>query len=516
MPFSISAGVGFIALFGVAVLNGIVLIGYLNQLEQEGVEDLRERILEAARVRFRPVVMTALVASLGFLPMAISSGAGAEVQRPLATVVIGGLLTATFLTLIVLPVLYSFQARRRAVKLGRQGAMLALLLLGIVPASFAQTPVLTEDAALELAQTQSAQVRLGQASREVVAAGGKGFWNPGETTIQWQQGQMNTSAFDALITVAQPLGRPWEVPTKRSGWEEAMASSEAALREASRDASLEVVSLYEEWYRCEAMKALSDSLLLLYDELLRIQQVRAEAGEELPFERGLAVTAQGQWQLRKSDCLRRQAQVIAALQRLLALEEAPLLPAGPGPDRLLTDSLEAIVGSFAQTSTHDRLFHEQAQQSLTLRVQKLQQSPALELGWFGQTIDGETGFQGAYLGVSVPLWIPAQSAQVQVEEARLSARQVQMELEEEAFRQKVNTLWADYLYQREALQLYQGQGQVQAEMIQRISLNRYRLGEVPFAEVLRLLSQTASWQEAGLEARYRLHLSILTLRFLTQ
>ncbi|HET7899185.1 MAG TPA: efflux RND transporter permease subunit, partial [Flavisolibacter sp.] len=106
MPFSISAGIGFIALFGVAVLNGIVLISEFNQLKQAGVHDIRERILKGTRIRLRPVLMTACVASLGFLPMAISNGAGAEVQRPLATVVIGGLLTATFLTLFVLPVLY--------------------------------------------------------------------------------------------------------------------------------------------------------------------------------------------------------------------------------------------------------------------------------------------------------------------------------------------------------------------------------------------------------------------------
>ena len=106
MPFSISAGVGFIALFGVAVLNGIVLIGQFNTLEKEGVSDVRERIIKGCMVRMRPVVMTALVASLGFLPMAISTGDGAEVQRPLATVVIGGLLTATILTLVVLPSIY--------------------------------------------------------------------------------------------------------------------------------------------------------------------------------------------------------------------------------------------------------------------------------------------------------------------------------------------------------------------------------------------------------------------------
>ncbi|MDR2836032.1 MAG: CusA/CzcA family heavy metal efflux RND transporter [Bacteroidales bacterium] len=106
MPFSISAGVGFIALFGVSVLNGIVLIAQFNQLEKDGITDVKERIIKGTLVRLRPVIMTALVASLGFLPMALSTSDGAEVQRPLATVVIGGLITATILTLFVLPSLY--------------------------------------------------------------------------------------------------------------------------------------------------------------------------------------------------------------------------------------------------------------------------------------------------------------------------------------------------------------------------------------------------------------------------
>lgn len=106
MPFSISAGVGFIALFGVAVLNGIVLIGQFNSFEKEGMTDVRQRVIEGCMLRLRPVIMTALVASLGFMPMALSMGDGAEVQRPLATVVIGGLLTATLLTLLVLPSIY--------------------------------------------------------------------------------------------------------------------------------------------------------------------------------------------------------------------------------------------------------------------------------------------------------------------------------------------------------------------------------------------------------------------------
>ena len=105
MPFSVSAAVGFIALSGVAVLNGLVMLTYIRQLRLRGV-DGEQAIIEGAMTRLRPVLMTALVASLGFVPMALATGTGAEVQKPLATVVIGGLIGATLLTLLVLPALY--------------------------------------------------------------------------------------------------------------------------------------------------------------------------------------------------------------------------------------------------------------------------------------------------------------------------------------------------------------------------------------------------------------------------
>ena len=118
IPFSISAGVGFIALFGVAVLNGVVLVAYIRKLQQERGLEPAAAAREAALVRMRPVLTTALVAALGFVPMAVATGAGAEVQRPLATVVIGGLLTATLLTLFVLPTIYGwFEPKRTEVEI---------------------------------------------------------------------------------------------------------------------------------------------------------------------------------------------------------------------------------------------------------------------------------------------------------------------------------------------------------------------------------------------------------------
>ncbi|RXP57072.1 CusA/CzcA family heavy metal efflux RND transporter [Lutibacter sp. HS1-25] len=128
LPFSISAGVGFIALFGIAVLNGIVLIEHLKELKAHGMDNVYERILKGTKERLRPVILTAAAAALGFLPMAISTNAGAEVQRPLATVVIGGLITATVLTLVVLPVLYALFETKK-IKLSRKGSPKTLILL---------------------------------------------------------------------------------------------------------------------------------------------------------------------------------------------------------------------------------------------------------------------------------------------------------------------------------------------------------------------------------------------------
>jgi cobalt-zinc-cadmium resistance protein CzcA len=163
LPFSISAGVGFIALFGIAVLNGIVLIEHLKSLKDQGMDDVNERILRGTKERLRPVILTAAAAALGFLPMAISTNAGAEVQRPLATVVIGGLITATVLTMIVLPVLYAiFDTRKFKIKKRKKGVSSTLvLLLLIIPAiSFSQQKSITLNDAISLAVKNNKQLNI--------------------------------------------------------------------------------------------------------------------------------------------------------------------------------------------------------------------------------------------------------------------------------------------------------------------------------------------------------------------
>src|SRR5690554_7851938 len=145
MPFSISAGVGFIALFGIAVLNGIVLIEHFKELKKEGMTDKNELIVQGTKDRLRAVLLTASAAALGFLPMAISTNAGAEVQRPLATVVIGGLVSATILTLVVLPVIFSWVEQKKELKMNKKGLAAILILLLSFQMKAQQNPLTVEE-----------------------------------------------------------------------------------------------------------------------------------------------------------------------------------------------------------------------------------------------------------------------------------------------------------------------------------------------------------------------------------
>jgi heavy metal efflux system protein len=218
MPFSISAGVGFIALFGVAVLNGIVLITECNRLKAEGHAYLKGIVLTATKTRLRPVLMTAAVASLGFLPMALSNGSGAEVQRPLATVVIGGLLTATLLTLFVLPILYLIFEKKTGTRLqipplsikSKMGVFLLLSILFSTPifSQNIQNQEITLQQAFDLAiknnpSLQTEKLKVKQSERLEQAA----FDLP-RTDFGAEFGQINSRAFDSRLSASQSFSLP--------------------------------------------------------------------------------------------------------------------------------------------------------------------------------------------------------------------------------------------------------------------------------------------------------------------
>jgi cobalt-zinc-cadmium resistance protein CzcA len=203
MPFSISAGIGFIALFGVAVLNGIVLIGYFNQLKSEGWENVLERVREGTKVRLRPVIMTAAVASLGFLPMALSNGSGAEVQKPLATVVIGGLVTATLLTLIVLPILYLLLEGSSKFKTSPKATILIAIGLCLGGNSASAQVKLTLRKALEIGLSNNLAIQASELEIRVQNQLKPTARELPKTDLNAMIGQYNTKSFDQNFSISQ-------------------------------------------------------------------------------------------------------------------------------------------------------------------------------------------------------------------------------------------------------------------------------------------------------------------------
>ncbi len=208
MPFSISAGVGFIALFGVAVLNGIVLIAEFNRLKEEGWSDVRKRVLMGTKIKLRPVLMTAFVASLGFLPMAISDGAGAEVQRPLATVVIGGLMIATFLTLFVLPILYILFEKDVKIKIKPNAIITAILFFGIVFNQANAQTTISLQAAIDTALKNNLTIKHEKLKSDYQRKIIKTSASIPQANVIGEYGQMNSYYIDNAFNISQSFNFP--------------------------------------------------------------------------------------------------------------------------------------------------------------------------------------------------------------------------------------------------------------------------------------------------------------------
>jgi cobalt-zinc-cadmium resistance protein CzcA len=246
-------------LFGVAVLNGIVLIAEFNRLKKEGLDDLKRIVIMGTKVRLRPVLMTAFVASLGFFPMAVSNGAGAEVQRPLATVVIGGLLIATFLTLFVLPVLYILfeKGGKEKVKITPSASIIALIIgISLSSTAFAQTPI-TLQGAIDTALKNNLQVRNEKLKSEYQQKLIKSAAQVPQTMVSGEYGQINSAYADNKFSIGQSFSFPTVYSKEKSllnnTWKSSVVSiaiKQAELKKDVANAYYDLVLLKSEKTTC--------------------------------------------------------------------------------------------------------------------------------------------------------------------------------------------------------------------------------------------------------------------------
>ncbi|GAB3884554.1 CusA/CzcA family heavy metal efflux RND transporter [Spirosoma agri] len=521
MPFSISAGVGFIALFGVAVLNGIVLIGEFNHLRKETELDLRARILRGTATRLRPVLMTALVASLGFLPMALATTAGAEVQRPLATVVIGGLLSATLLTLLVLPCLYwweqtaggtdTLKANQSAITGAASGklasGLLLLVLLGGSGSSVqAQVPQLTAgtlslDAALRQATANNGTARVSALNTAVQQTGRRSARDIGATNLTWTGGQYNGSSFDNNFTISQSLPNPKLIKQLGKLADANVRSSEVQARLTQNGLRAQVkAAYYDLLYLGERSKLLrsQDSLLVAFRAAT---ELRLKTGEGTSIEVATASNQLGELRnlLAQTEADREIAQ--SRLQTLLNTNQPLRIT-----DSLLTRrELPALTDSatLAQTPELALLRQQTDVAAQQTRVEQARLLPSFSLGYFNQsligtyvvnnqevTYGGGKRFQGVIAGIAMPLFTRPQRARVeaaqlgqQLSEASLTLAQRNLQGELRSLVQAIRKLQSSLTY-------YEQTGLPTANLLTSQANRAFRAGEIAYLQLSQALTQS--------------------------
>ena len=526
MPFSISAGVGFIALFGVAVLNGIVLIGYFNQLKEEGMESIENRIQEGTKVRLRPVVMTAAVASLGFLPMAISHGAGAEVQKPLATVVIGGLITATFLTLIVLPILYFYseQGMKGLKKLFRIVSSSAGMLLLASALNAQNPPMLDLQSAIDLGLKNNQQMQAALLGVEAQEALRGAALNLPKTNLNTTLGQYNTRAFDQNYSISQAFS-PFQYGPNRQLVE---AQVKASALEARMTRQEIILGIRQAWNIIQFRMAI-DQLLLRQDSLLqgfvRAATIKFEAGETNLLEKTTAVAKQ---QKLLQDIRQNATTVQMEKARLKALmgskTEFDIQP---------SEFIPLIVPAMTDSTTLSQnpallqaMQHVQVAEA-NLKVEKAAILPDFTVGYFIQSLTGNQDvngqpvfyngiprFQGFTASVAIPVFAgsykaKAQSAAIEMKAEQKNADYIQAQLVSE-FQQQLQQITA----LKARLKYHKTSALPNAEVIAANATKAYQNGDVSYMEYLQGLETALGIQTDYLQTIHDYNQAAINLQYL--
>ena len=516
MPFSISAGVGFIALFGVAVLNGIVLIATFDQLEKEGISDLKERVLKGTRTRLRPVLMTAAVASLGFLPMALSGNAGAEVQRPLATVVIGGLITATALTLMVLPVLYLLfmggGRRRNDANGGKANAPLivaTVLLIMIGGTSSAQEPMPMDTAIARALRTHPSMTAAELRVQEQDALRGTAFGLQ-PLNAQFSHGQtQGPYPKDIILEANTGFAFPTTIARRAAYLKESLHLAENEKLNTSAYVKESAGGAYLQWAMGLEQVRILQQLDSAYSSMAAFATKRFELGETGRLEKTSAQSRAEQVKVRL-----RQAQAdLVAYQVEVERWTGPLSGAVPVPEELLNTARAPDPGG-----GNDPLLLSLQQRTQVAeaewKLQRSQWAPSLQGGGFYQTFDGTSPFSGFLIGASIPL--PGSGQGGRTSAARLRSEIAAQELEA-ARRQRSSeraTTQAQLTQLRESLAFYESTGAALGATLRDDALRAYRAGEADYFQFTQGIEQAFQLNAEHLRVRYELALTVLHLRAL--
>lgn len=522
MPFSISAGVGFIALFGVAVLNGIVLISEFNSLKKEGVTDVQERIRKGTHIRLRPVIMTASVASLGFLPMALSTSAGAEVQQPLATVVIGGLITATLLTLVVLPVLYYYL--EKGVRLKPQPSILLLLMLagfgaGMPPAKAQQKPdsvkVLSLEEAVNTALKNYPSLQKAGQKVEQQEALQKTAFDFEKTNLYHQREETNGGSLAGVESygVQQNIDFPSTYVRKYQYRKEQTEQQKKYRNVTANELIAEVSMAYNNWLLAQSRLKLLQQQDSIYRDFKAAAGLRFETGATGKLEMLSAKSQAG-----KISVMLQQAQAgYRAAEKSLKSwlnTEGEIAPAPEGLYKF-SDTPLMQEGSLEQNPLLAYYRQNTEVAEALFKMERSQYLPGFNLGYSDQTINNQEGFYLYRFGLNVPLLFFGQKGRTQA--ARIEQSVAEKELEEQYL--SLERQWAAAMaaLQKAAasVKFYEEEGLALAEEQIRAAQFGYQAGETDYIAFIQNTAQALDLREDYLNSLQQYNRAVIELNRLS-
>lgn len=508
MPFSISAGVGFIALFGVAVLNGIVLIAEFNRLQKEGLTDLKRIVIQGTKIRLRPVLMTAFVASLGFLPMALSKGEGAEVQRPLATVVIGGLLIATFLTLFVLPILYiMFQKGISRNKKFKAASISILVLLGFSSqVAIAQTPISLQQA-IDTALANNLSLKNERLRTEYHKQLIKSGVSIPATTVFGEVGQINSSYTDTKIGLSQTISFPVVYKREMNLLDEIRKSS--VLNENVRGTLLkkQVAQVYYNLVHLQQKQELLQRHDSLFAGFLDKATLRFNKGETNILEKTTAENQRGQIALQLSQ-LQQDLELFQLQFQLLLNSNTQFVP--------IDESGFVKPVSVEDTSlpaSHPSLQFLQQQQQIAEAATKTEQSKLLPdltlsyniMGMKGMGADNKEynsvpRFQSVQLGLGIPIFNKGQKARINAFKTNEKIAVNEYESGVKNFENARRSAYVQYWKYENAVRFFESSALQNAKTITTAANLNFQNGEINYLEWVMLVNQSVSIQSDYIDA----------------
>ncbi|ESU27198.1 cation efflux protein [Flavobacterium limnosediminis JC2902] len=515
LPFSISAGVGFIALFGIAVLNGIVLIEHFKELKHEGIEDMNELILKGTTDRLRPVLLTASAAALGFLPMAISSSAGAEVQRPLATVVIGGLFTATLLTMIVLPILFKvfdskeFKEQKRKKK--NNNVLSVILLLLSTSFAFSQNPA-ELDSLLSKATANNKSIKAGQLQVDKAKANIKSAFTFDKTNLYYNYDENNLAVNSLplkVFGVQQSFAFPTVYGAQKKLYKSEYETKQSGFEIQKNKLAHGISTVYNEIVFLQHQEKLYHYLDSLYENFSNASNRKFELGETNYLEK---ITAQAKFRQIKttlSQIEKQKKSNYKLLQSLLQSDETITIK-----NNTITPIQTSIIKSNKElyTSYFENItkIHEN-----NLALQKQNWLPDLNFEYFqGRNSGLSQSLYGFQVGVAIPVLFSGTVAKSKVAELELQSWEQQRQNEEVRIEKYISQKTNELEKHEEAIKYYNQYGKKLSEEIVKVGTMSYKQGEIDFFQYILSLENATTIQVEYLNSVLQFNKTQLDIQYL--